>query len=203
LEEVTEMFQKALGVALIGSIAIAAVSVFEQIPVLGHLGGALEWVLWGALGFLLVSRAHDRLTQLSSPNLAGLGWGALIGAATAVVGVIVSLIAGLVVSAALQVWAQQNGDPQGAGLVNADAVMSGIGTILSLFYWPFVGAFFCGFGGLVFTAMRIRRPRVGATAFTPGAASPMVFSPDGRWYWDGVRWSPVGGTSAPEPPAWS
>jgi hypothetical protein len=203
LEELIDMFRKALDVALIGSVVMSVMSVFEEVPVLGHLGGAAEWVVWGALGYVFVRRAHDRLGALNSPNLAAFGWGSLIGAGTAVVGVLASLVAGLVLSAVEQVWAQQIGDPQGVGLATTSGVMSSVGTILSLFYWPFVGAFFCGFGGLLFSAMRVRRMTPPGTTGMPPSPTPMVFSPDGRWYWDGIRWIPVPAATAAEPPAWS
>lgn len=194
------MFRKALEVALIGSVIIAVISLFEEMPVIGHLGGAIEWVLWGALGYVLVRRAHDQLVELGSPNLAAFGWGSLIGAGTAIVGVLASLLAGVMLSAVEQVIAQHMHDPQGVGLATTSGVMSSVGTILSIFYWPFVGAFFCGLGGFLFSAMCATRT---APPQMPNTAAPMVFSPDGRWYWDGGRWQPVPGSAPAEPQTWS
>jgi len=127
-------FWKAFGLGLLAYFLVG------RIPL---IGGILGWGALGLAGALLLRFAAGRLGGMRSPAGYGFGMGALVGAAVAVIGVLLNLGLDLVVlTHAHTTTAAGAAAGLGAGL-------NGIGSIIHLFFAPFVGGFFGGFGGLI------------------------------------------------------
>lgn len=192
------MFNVALRVALLGAAALAAVSLFEQIPILGYVGGLIEIVLWIGMAYRFVSEAKRELQDLASPVIASTGWGSGIGASTALVGVLASLVLTLIKAAIISGGTAGNqGSAAGAAQLGVD--IEALGTLLSFFYWPIVGAIVCGTAGLFFSATLIKRgvvPTALPHTSVPTRPPAGTLSADGRYIWNGSQWIPV----SPPPP---
>jgi hypothetical protein len=119
------------GTLLIGSIVFVAITLFEQIPVIGWLGALASFIAWVWLAGE-VRRAGGAVVDAA---IAG-GVTGLVGAASA--------------------WMLQVGNlfgPDTPGLARFGAGLGTIGATVFLVIWPLVGALVCG--GTA--AMRARR----------------------------------------------
>ncbi len=128
----------------IGAIVFVAITFFEQLPVLGWLGGVLSIAAWIALTRALVS---DRAWDVISGGI-GLAWSGILGALTGFVG-------------ALTAWLAQTGNLFGFTTLPGDrfgALFGFIGASLGIVLWPLVGALVC-----VITALLVTTRRLGHT----------------------------------------
>ncbi len=107
---------------LLGVLAFIAITVFEQLPVLGWLGWAVSLAAWFYLSDRL--RRVDRGTTSAA---------AVLGAVTGFVG-------------ALSSWIAQIGSlfgPDTGSFARLGAGFGFIGALLGLLYWPVIGALVC------------------------------------------------------------
>jgi hypothetical protein len=125
-----------------GTVVFVLITFFEQLPVLGWLGGIVSVGAWVALTRALMSdRERD-------PARAGIGllWAGAIGAVTGFVG-------------ALTAWLAQTGNLFGfetAPGARFGAAFGFVGALLGLVYWPLVGAVVCLVTALVVTGRTVR-----------------------------------------------
>lgn len=118
-----------LGIASAACVALVAITFFEQLPVLGWLGGAISLGVWWLLG----------------REMSGAIGAALMGAASGFLGALTS-------------WAAQTGNLFGFTTETGDrfgALFGFIGSSLGIVYWPLVGAAVAG-GAALFAARRGR-----------------------------------------------
>jgi hypothetical protein len=123
---------------LIGSAAFLAITLFEQIPVIGWLGAIASFIAWVWLAGE-IRRAGGTLTDA-----------AVAGGVTGLVG-------------AVSAWVLQVGNlfgPETPGLARFGAGLGTIGATIFLLIWPLVGALVCGGAA----AMRARRYAARPTA---------------------------------------
>lgn len=126
----------------IGAIVFVTITFFEQLPVLGWLGGVLSIAAWIALTRALL---RDREWDVTSSGV-GLAWSGIIGAFTGFVG-------------ALTAWLAQTGNLFGLTTPPGDrfgALFGFIGASLGIVLWPLVGALVC-----VITALAVTTKRAG------------------------------------------
>ena len=127
---------------IVGTIVFIAITFFEQIPVLGWLGGVISIAAWIALTRAMFDgRGFD-------PIGGGVGvmWAAVLGAFTGFVG-------------ALSAWLAQTGNLFGLSTDPGDrfgAVFGFLGASLALVYWPLVGAIVCAATAFVVVPARWR-----------------------------------------------
>lgn len=114
---------------VIGTIVFIAITFFEQLPVVGWLGGVVSIAAW-----VLLAREY------AAPRAwATLGSGLRVGVAGAI-----GAVTGFV--GALTAWLAQTGDLFGFTTPPGDrfgAAFGFIGASLGLLYWPVVGALVC------------------------------------------------------------
>jgi len=124
----------------LGCIAFVAITYFEQLPIVGWLGGVLSVAAWVVIVRALVGeRGFDYETPV------GIGWSAVIGAVTGFVG-------------ALTAWLAQTGNLFGFTTAPGDrfgAAFGFVGASLGIVLWPLFGAAVCAIVAL--TAVRRRR----------------------------------------------
>ena len=125
----------------VGTIAFVAITFFEQLPVIGWLGGVVSIAAWIIL-------AREYATSVGwDPVRYGMrvGIAAMIGAITGFIG-------------ALTAWLAQTGNLFGfttAPGARFGAAFGFVGASLGLLYWPVVGALVCAATAFVVTS----RPR--------------------------------------------
>jgi hypothetical protein len=177
----------ALRVFAIGAGIFVAVTLLEQVPLVGFFGGLAEIGIWIYLAHLLVTRGHARLAQEVNPGFPAMLWSAAIGASTGLIGAAISFGIGIV---ALNAAVRSSSDPIGnmlGGNFNLAAGQLYVELLgFGLIFWLFVGAFVCGLFGLIFGS-RLRVSHV-PQATQPGLYGQWPTSPDGRYYWDGRSW---------------
>jgi len=130
---------------LVGSVAFIAITFFEQLPVLGWLGGAISIAAWIWLTRTLLSDSEFDVIRSGI----GVGWAALIGAFTGFVG-------------AVSAWAAQTGNLFGFTTEPGDrfgAAFGFIGATVGIAYWPLVGALVCAGMAIAITGRRVNRLR--------------------------------------------
>jgi len=124
----------------LGCIAFVAITYFEQLPIVGWLGGVLSVAAWVVIVRALVG---ERGFDFERPF--GIGWSAVIGAVTGFVG-------------ALTAWLAQTGNLFGFTTAPGDrfgAAFGFVGASLGIVLWPLFGAAVCAIVAL--TAVRRRR----------------------------------------------
>ena len=129
----------------LGAAIFVAITFFEQIPVVGWLGGAISIAVWIWLTRLLLG--DNELDVIRSGI--GVGWAALLGASSGFVG-------------AVTAWAAQTGNLFGFTTLAGDrfgAVFGFLGASLGIFYWPVVGALVCAGAATLITGRRVARLR--------------------------------------------
>ena len=136
------MTRASLNLAL-GGIVFIAITFFEQLPVLGWLGGVLSVAAWSWLTRELLSDSEGDVIRSGI----GVGWAALLGAFSGFVG-------------ALTAWLAQTGNLFGFTTPPGDrfgAVFGFLGASLGIFYWPIIGALVCGGVAVAITGRRVGR----------------------------------------------
>jgi len=130
---------------VVGSVVFIAITFFEQLPVLGWLGGAISIAVWIWLTRTLLSDSEFDVIRSGI----GVGWAALIGAFTGFVG-------------AVSAWAAQTGNLFGFTTEPGDrfgAAFGFVGATIGIVYWPLVGALVCAGAAFVITGRRVNRLR--------------------------------------------
>ena len=124
----------------LGSIAFVAITYFEQLPIIGWLGGVVSVAAWVVIARALVG---ERGFDFETPF--GVGWSAVIGAVTGFVG-------------AFTAWLAQTGNLVGLTTPPGDrfgAAFGFVGASIGIVLWPLFGAAVCAIAAL--TAVRRRR----------------------------------------------
>lgn len=134
---------RALLYVALASVIFVAITFFEQIPILGWLGGVLSVAAWIWLTRELLSDSEGDVIRSGI----GVGWAALLGAVSGFVG-------------ALAAWLAQTGNLLGFTTPPGDrfgAVFGFLGASLGIFYWPVIGALVCGGVSVAITGRRVGR----------------------------------------------
>ena len=124
----------------LGCIAFVAITFFEQLPVVGWLGGVVSVAAW-----VVIARALVGENGLDFETPFGIGWAAVIGAVTGFVGAFTS-------------WLAQTGNLIGFTTPPGDrfgAVFGFVGASLGIVLWPLFGAAVCAIAAL----LSVRRSR--------------------------------------------
>jgi hypothetical protein len=124
----------------LGCIAFVAITFFEQLPVVGWLGGVVSVAAW-----VVIARALVGENGFDFETPFGIGWAAVIGAVTGFVGALTS-------------WLAQTGNLIGFTTPPGDrfgAALGFIGASLGIVTWPLIGAAVCVIAALV--SVRRRR----------------------------------------------
>ena len=132
---------RALWYLTLGCIAFVAITFFEQLPVIGWLGGILSVAAWVVIARALVGdNGFDFETHFA------IGWAAVIGGVTGFVGAFTS-------------WLAQTGNLLGLSTLPGDRFGSAfgfIGATIGIVLWPLFGAAVCVIAALL--SVRSRRP---------------------------------------------
>lgn len=134
---------RGLFAVVVGTAAFVAITFFEQLPVVGWLGGVISIAVWVALtrAFLAESGWGAVSTGMD------IGWAAVAGGWTGFVG-------------AVTAWFAQTGNLFGFTTPPGDrfgAAFGFLGASLALLYWPLVGALVCAITAFVVAGGRVRR----------------------------------------------
>jgi hypothetical protein len=121
------------------------IAVFEQVPLIGFAGFFMSIGAWVYLSSLPVTHGRHILERVPNPSVAVMGWSALLGWATGLVGAVASLFA-LVGFEYLST---------GGTFTDPFIFFGGYGAVFGVFYWPFVGAVICSSCGMLW-ALRVR-----------------------------------------------
>ena len=124
----------------LGCIAFVAITFFEQLPIVGWLGGVVSVAAWVVIARALVG--EDRF-DFETPF--GIGWAAVTGAVTGFVGALTS-------------WLAQTGNLIGFTTPPGDrfgAAFGFVGASLGIVLWPLFGAAVCVIAAL----LSVRRQR--------------------------------------------
>ena len=124
---------------MLGCIAFVAITYFEQLPVIGWLGGIVSIAAWVLIVRALIGgRGFDFETPF------GVGWSAAIGAATGFVG-------------AFSAWLAQTGNLVGLTTPPGDrfgAAFGFVGASIGIVLWPLFGAAVCAIVALASVGRR-------------------------------------------------
>jgi len=134
---------RALLYLTLAAAVFVAITFFEQIPILGWLGGVLSVAAWIALTRALLS--DSELDVIRSGI--GIGWALLLGGFSGFVG-------------ALTAWLAQTGNLFGFTTPPGDrfgAVFGFLGASLGIVYWPVIGALICAGTAFAITGGRVGR----------------------------------------------
>jgi hypothetical protein len=124
----------------IGCVVFVAITFFEQLPVVGWLGGILSVAAW-----ILIARALVGESGFDFETPFGIGWAAVIGGVTGLVG-------------AFTAWLAQTGNLIGLATAPGDrfgAAFGFIGATIGIVLWPLFGAAVCVIAALA--SVRWRR----------------------------------------------
>ena len=122
-----------------------AITYFEQMPVLGWLGGAISIAAWVMLTRALLSDSEGDVIRSGF----AIAWAAALGAFSGFVG-------------ALTAWLAQTGNLVGLTTLPGDRVGAAFGFVgasLGIVYWPLIGVLICGGVAVVVTGQRVNRLR--------------------------------------------
>jgi len=136
---------RALLYLTVAAVVFVLITFFEQIPLLGWLGGMVSFAAWIVLTRALMG--DSELDVIRSGI--GVGWAALLGAFSGFVGAITS-------------WGAQTGNLFGFTTPPGDrfgAVFGFLGASLGIVYWPVIGALVCVGTAMVITGGRLGRLR--------------------------------------------
>lgn len=136
---------RALLYLTVAAVVFVLITFFEQIPILGWLGGMVSLAAWIALTRALLS--DSELDVIRSGI--GVGWAALLGAFSGFVG-------------AITAWGAQTGNLFGFTTPPGDrfgAAFGFLGASLGIIYWPIIGALVCVGTAMVITGGRLGRLR--------------------------------------------
>lgn len=119
---------RSLWYLTLGCIAFIAITYFEQLPIVGWLGGIVSVAAWIVIARALVG---DRSFDFDTPF--GVGWAAVIGGVTGFVG-------------AFTAWLAQTGNLIGLTTAPGDrfgAAFGFVGASIGIVLWPLFGAAVC------------------------------------------------------------
>jgi hypothetical protein len=125
----------------LGVVAFLAITLFEQLPIIGWLGGIISIAAWW---YLTRHFVDDATWDFDAPIT--LTWSAVIGAVTGLAG-------------AFTAWLTQTGNLFGFTTPPGDrfgAFFGFIGATLGIVLWPLFGAAVCAVAALM--TLRVRRP---------------------------------------------
>lgn len=132
----------------LGCVAFVAITFFEQLPIIGWLGGVVSIAAWIVLARALVG---DNGFDFETPF--AFGWAAVIGAVTGFVG-------------AFTAWLAQTGNLIGLSTAPGDrfgAAFGFVGATLGIVLWPLFGAAVCAIAAVL--SVRWRRTRASSGDF--------------------------------------
>ena len=132
---------RGLSYLTVGCIAFVAITFFEQLPIIGWLGGIVSVAAWIVIARALVG---ENGFDLDTPF--ALGWAAVIGSVTGFVG-------------AFTAWLAQTGNLIGLTTLPGDrfgAAFGFIGATIGIVLWPLFGAAVSVIAA--FASVRRRRP---------------------------------------------
>ena len=112
----------------LGCIAFVAITFFEQLPVVGWLGGIVSVAAW-----IVIARALAGESGFDLGTPFAIGWSAVIGGVTGFVG-------------AFTAWLAQTGNLIGLSTLPGDrlgAAFGFIGATIGIVLWPLFGAAVC------------------------------------------------------------
>ena len=124
----------------LGCIAFVAITFFEQLPVIGWLGGIVSVGAW-----IVIARALVGENGFDFDTPFAIGWTAVIGAVTGFVGAFTS-------------WLAQTGNLIGLSTLPGDrfgAAFGFVGASIGIVLWPLFGAAVCVIAALL--SVRWRR----------------------------------------------
>ena len=127
---------------IVGTVVFVLITFFEQIPVIGWLGGVISIAAWIALTRAMLEVARRDIVGGSI----GLIWAAVLGGVTGFVG-------------ALTAWLAQTGNLFGFTTAPGDrfgAAFGFLGASLGLIYWPLIGALVCAVTAFALMPARMR-----------------------------------------------
>lgn len=122
-----------------GILVFVVITFFEQLPVVGWLGGVVSIGTWIALAREYASNDRDLLR-----SGAGVAWVGALGAVTGFVG-------------ALTAWLAQTGNLFGFTTAPGDrfgAAFGFVGASFGLLYWPVIGVLVCAVAAVATTPRR-------------------------------------------------
>ena len=122
---------------VVGTAVFVAITFFEQIPVIGWLGGVVSIAAWIALTRTMLNVAPWDVVG----GGVGVVWAAVLGGVTGFFG-------------ALTAWMAQTGNLFGFTTQPGDrfgAAFGFVGASLGLVYWPLIGALVCAVTALFVT----------------------------------------------------
>ena len=131
---------RGLWYLILGCIAFVAITYFEQLAIIGWLGGIVSIAAWVVIARALVD---DRSFDFETPF--GIGWAAVIGGVTGFVGAFTS-------------WLAQTGNLIGLTTAPGDrfgAAFGFVGASIGIVLWPLFGAAVCVIAALA--SVRWRR----------------------------------------------
>lgn len=124
---------RALWYLTLGCVALVAITFFEQLPIIGWLGGVLSVAAWIVIARALVGESGF---DFDTPFV--IGWAAVIGAVTGFVG-------------AFTAWLAQTGNLIGIATAPGDrfgAAFGFVGATIGIVLWPLFGAAVCAIAAL-------------------------------------------------------
>jgi len=127
---------------ILGTVVFVLITFFEQIPVIGWLGGVISIAAWIALTRTMLQVARRDIVG----GGVGLIWAAVLGGVTGFVG-------------ALTAWLAQTGNLFGFTTAPGDrfgAAFGFLGASLGLVYWPLIGALVCAATAFAVMPARMR-----------------------------------------------
>lgn len=131
---------RALWYLTLGSIAFVAITFFEQLPVVGWLGGIVSVAAW-----IVIARALVGESGFDFDTPFAVGWAAVIGGVTGFIG-------------AFTAWLAQTGNLIGFATPPGDrfgAAFGFVGATLGIVLWPLFGASVC----VIVALVSVRRRR--------------------------------------------
>jgi hypothetical protein len=126
---------------MLGAIVFVAITFFEQIPVLGWLGGVISIAAWVALTRSLLSDSEGDVMRSGF----AVPWAAALGAFSGFVG-------------AFTAWLAQTGNLIGFTTAPGDrfgAVFGFVGASLGIIFWPLIGLLVCAGTAIAITGRRV------------------------------------------------
>jgi len=127
---------------ILGTVVFILITFFEQIPVIGWLGGVISIAAWIALTRAMLQVARRDIVG----GGIGLIWAAVLGGVTGFFG-------------ALTAWLAQTGNLFGFTTAPGDrfgAAFGFLGASLGLIYWPLIGALVCAVTAFAVMPARMR-----------------------------------------------
>jgi len=125
---------------VLASVIFVLITLFEQVPILGWLGGLVSIGAWVWLTRQLLRDSEFDVIRSGM----GVGWAALLGAVSGFFGALTS-------------WLAQTGNLFGFTTPPGDrfgAVFGFLGSSLGIVYWPIVGALVCAGVAMAITGGR-------------------------------------------------